>query len=396
MMGNSSESFQGLAVRLGFGLAFPSSQFHWGFVSWGTMKFLLVFIGLAILLGLGAGAWQLGYFQVAGSEEIPFTVQKGDNFAVLARRLEKEGIIRSERALRWYVNLASPSKSLKRGEFGLFRNMSVPAVVQALTEGRPMEYKVTVPEGHNLFQVADILAAKGLATREDFLAAARDPEVVRMLPTLAGSAKLPRSIEGYIFPDTYHLQKVFTAKEIAQLMVARFREVFQGLSAEMENSVVMRSLGLNPHELVILASIVEKETGAAQERPLIASVFINRLRKKMRLQTDPTVIYGVWVAQGNWDGNIRRRDLNTPTEYNTYQMSGLPVGPIANPGINAIRAVLQPAESDYLFFVSRNNGTHIFSKDFSAHNRAVRETQLNPGAREGKSWRDLPAEQRAR
>jgi UPF0755 protein len=363
----------------------------------GNMKIINIFIVLALLVGAVAGisAWQLGYFGVPG-EEVVFTVQKGDNFAVLAKRLKAEGVIRDERAFRWYVNFFRPGKSLKRGEFGLYKNMPAPKVVYALTEGKPMEYKVTVPEGYNLFQVAEILEAKGLATKADFLKAARQPEAVALLPTLRAGEKRPRSIEGYIYPDTYLLQKVFSPLEIAKLFVLRFREVYQGVSADLQASSTVNSLGLSPHEVITLASIVEKETGAAQERPLIASVFVNRLRKKMRLQTDPTVIYGVWVNQGSWDGNIRRRDLNTPTDYNTYQMSGLPAGPIANPGMNAIRAVLQPAESDYLFFVSRNNGTHIFSKDFSAHNRAVRDTQLNPAAKAGKSWRDLPSEQRAK
>jgi len=361
------------------------------------MKIINVFIVLAVIAGALAGisAWNLGYFSVPG-EEVVFTVHKGENFAVLAKRLKAEGVIQNERAFRWYVNFFRPGKSLKRGEFPLYKNMAAPRVVKALTEGKPMEYKVTIPEGYNLFQVADILENQGLSTKADFLQAAKHPDAIALLPTLRAGEKRPRSIEGYIFPDTYLLQKVFTPLEIAKLFVLRFREVYQGISADLQASSTVNSLKLSPHEVIILASIVEKETGAAQERPLIASVFVNRLRKKMRLQTDPTVIYGVWSAQGSWDGNIRRRDLNTPTDYNTYQMSGLPAGPIANPGINAIRAVLQPVESDYLFFVSRNNGTHIFSKDFSTHNRAVRETQLNPAAKAGKSWRDLPSDQRAR
>lgn len=361
------------------------------------MKFLWIFGVLTLFLGalLALPAWQLGYFAVPG-ETVPFTVQKGENFALLAKKLQDQGIIRSERALRWYVNFNRPSKSLKRGEFGLYKNMPVPEAVRALTEGKPMEYKFTVPEGFNLFQIAEQIEAKGFATKADFLAAARSPEVVGQLPTIESGTKLPRSIEGYVFPDTYLLQKVFTAREIVLVMVARFREVYKEVAPALAASETVRSLGLSPHEVITLASIVEKETGAAEERPLIASVFVNRLRKKMRLQTDPTIIYGIWVVNGTWDGNIRRRDLNEKTEYNTYQINGLPPGPIANPGINAIRAVLSPAESDFLFFVSRNNGTHIFSRDYGSHNKAVKETQLNPAAKEGKSWRDLPVEQRAR
>jgi UPF0755 protein len=361
------------------------------------MKIIRVFMGLVVILGLllAIGAWELGYLGASGPTVV-FTVQKGDNFALLARRLKAEGVIQNERVFRWYVAFFRPSKSLKRGEFGLYQNMAVPRVVYELTEGKPMEYKVTVPEGYNLYQVAEILEAKGLAKKADFIAAARDPEAIALLPTIEPGGKRPKSIEGYIFPDTYLLQKVFSPLEIAKVMIQRFREVYASLKPDLEASAAVQAFHLSPQQVITLASIVEKETGAGSERPIIASVFLNRLRKKMRLQTDPTVIYGIWAAHGSWDGNIRRRDLNTPTDYNTYQMGGLPAGPIANPGLNAIRAVIHPADSDFLFFVSRNNGTHIFSKDFASHNRAVRETQLNPAARAGKSWRDLPANQRAR
>ncbi len=361
------------------------------------MKFVFSFTFLCLVLGLVAGlaARELGYFSLSG-EEIVFTVEKGENFAGLAARLQREGVIRSERALRWYVNFLPPAKSLKRGEFPLYRNMTVPALVKALTEGKPMEYKVTIPEGFNLFQIADLLAEKGFVQKAAFLAAARAPENIRLLPTLSPGDKLPVSVEGYLYPDTYFLQRVQTAQEIVQLMLQHFRAVYAPIAAELGRSAVVSEFRLTPHQVVILASIVEKETGAAHERPLVASIFVNRLRKRMRLQTDPTVIYALWMAQGSWDGNIRRRDLNAPGEYNTYQREGLPAGPIANPSLNAIRAVLAPAESEYLYFVSKNDGTHIFSKDYASHAKAVRETQLNPAAKDGKSWRNLPADQRAR
>ncbi len=344
---------------------------------------------------MGIPSWQLGIFQVQG-EGVEFTVNKGENFASLARKLQAEGVVKSERALRWYVNFFPPSKSLKRGQFQLYQNMSVPAVVSALTEGKPLEILFTVPEGHNIFQVAEALEAKGFVKRQDFLNACRSGEILALIPGTEAGQMRPKSAEGYLFPDTYSLQRIFTAREIAQLMVQRFREVYQDLEVEIKSSPTVAELGLSPHQVVTFASIVEKETGAGHERPLIASVFVNRFRKKMRLQTDPTVIYGVWEAQGSWDGNIRRRDLQNPTPYNTYQIDGLPVGPIANPGLNALKAVLKPDTSEYLYFVSKNNGTHIFSKDYTSHARAVRETQLAPGAKDGKSWRDLPTEQKAR
>ncbi|RYZ96154.1 MAG: endolytic transglycosylase MltG, partial [Proteobacteria bacterium] len=343
---------------------------------------------------LAVPAWQLGYFKMPG-EGVAFIVGRGENFAGIAKRLQESGVISSERAFRYYVNFTGPRRKLQRGEFGLYRNMPVPEVVRALSEGKPLQHPLTVPEGYNLFQIASVIEGMGMQKKEDFMKAARDPEVIAMIPTVGGGKERPTSIEGYIFPDTYMVQRVFSAKEIAQAMVQRFREVYKIVQPELQASATVQSLGLTPHQVITLASIVEKETGNGSERPLIASIFVNRLRKRMRLQTDPTVIYGVWEATGAWDGNIRRKDLNTPTPYNTYQMEGLPPGPIANPGLNAIRAVLQPSTSEYYFFVSRGDGTHIFSKEYSDHAKAVRDTQLTPGAKEGKSWRNLPSEQRA-
>lgn len=361
------------------------------------MKLSLVFIGLLILVlgGLVFTARQLGYFEKAGPQKI-FEVQKGENFSLIAAKLQRAGVIKSERAFRWYVNFNMPSKPLKRGEFELYENMPIPAVIKAITEGKPIEYKVTIPEGQNIFQVAQILESKGFVKSADFLTAARLPEVLELIPTVSAGAPKPNSIEGYIYPDTYMLQKIFTPKEIAQVMVLRFRDEYQKLSQEIKNSDTVKSLSLTPHQVITLASIVEKETGAAAERPIIASIFVNRLRKPMRLQTDPTVIYGVWLKKGSWDGNIHRSDLDTFNEYNTYQINGLPPGPIASPGVNAIRAVLNPAQTDYFYFVSNNDGTHFFSHDFKDHQKAVRDLQVKPGAKGGKSWRDLPASARVK
>jgi UPF0755 protein len=361
------------------------------------MKFFLIISGLLIFIVGGAGllGHQLGYFAPIGAP-VTFLVQKGENFSSLAHKLKTAGVVKNERALRWYVNLSGGGKGLKKGEFALFQNMPVPEVVRALTEGKPIEYKVTVPEGYNLFQIADLLADEKFAAKKDFIAAARNVELIAALPTLTRGERQPKSLEGYLYPDTYLVQRVETPLEIVQSMVHHFREVYGELKGEIQKSEVMKEFHFTPHQLIVLASIVEKETGAAVERPMVASVFLNRLRRHMRLQTDPTIIYSSWLTTGSWDGNIRRKDLQAPTEYNTYQMDGLPPGPIANPSKSAFMAVLHPADTDYLYFVSRGNGTHIFSKDYAAHSKAVRETQLNPKAREGQSWRNLPADQRAK
>jgi UPF0755 protein len=351
------------------------------------MALALAAVGLA-----GGAAWSLGYFQ-AGGPPVNFTVQKGENFAALSQKLKGQGIIRSARALRWYVNFVS-HKKLQRGEFALNLNMPVPELVFALTEGKPIQYPFTVVEGENVFQIADSLEAKGLASKTEFLAAVRSPDVVKLIPWNSPLAR-PASVEGYLYPETYMLQKIFSAKEIAALMVQKFREEWKSLEPNLKDSVLGKEFLFNSHQFVTLASIVEKETGAAVERPEIASVFVNRLRKRMRLQTDPTVIYGIYLRKGAWNGVIGRAGLDYPSDYNTYQRDGLPPGPISNPGLNALKATIQPASTDYLYFVSRGDGTSVFSKDLSAHTRAVQQG-LAPGAHSGKSWRNLAPDKKAK
>jgi UPF0755 protein len=360
-----------------------------------AVKILLGFIVLALVgVGLAGGAaWSLGYFQ-AGGPPVNFTVQKGENFAALSQKLRAQGIVRSARALRWYVNFVSPHKKLQRGEFALNLNMPVPELVFALTEGKPIQYPFTVVEGENIFQVADSLEAKGLALKKDFLAAARSPDVIKLIPWNSPLAR-PTSVEGYLYPETYMLQKIFSAKEIAALMVQKFRDEWKTLEPSLKDSVLGKEFLFNSHQAVTLASIVEKETGAAVERPEIASVFVNRLRKRMRLQTDPTVIYGIYLRTGAWNGVIGRAGLDHPSDYNTYQHDGLPPGPISNPGLNALKATIHPATTDYLYFVSRGDGTSVFSKDLGAHTRAV-QAGLAPGAHNGKSWRNLAPDKKAK
>ncbi len=321
-------------------------------------------------------------------------MQKGENFAEIAHKLEQQGIVGSARALRWYVKYFHPHKKLHRGEFDLTAPMPIPALVSALTEGKPIEYRFTVVEGDNIFQIGENLEAKGLATKAAFLEAVRSPEVLAILPWDSQNPK-PRSVEGYLFPDTYLLQKVFTAKEIAAVMVQHFKEELKALEADWKASLVHGEFRFDLFQFVTLASIVEKETGAAAERPQIASVFVNRLRKRMRLQTDPTIIYGIYLEKGTWDGRIGQAGLDSPSPYNTYQHDGLPPGPIANPGLNALKATLHPAETDYLYFVSRGDGTSVFSKDLANHTKAV-QAGLAPGAKDGKSWRNLDQTKRAK
>jgi UPF0755 protein len=229
-----------------------------------------------------------------------------------------------------------------------------------LAEGRVRTHAVVIPEGSRAVEIADRLAAAGLVGREAFLAIVLDREAPRRF------AVEGPSLEGYLFPETYRFARGLPAEEIVRAMVSQFRSVYRELRASAPASP------LTMRELVTLASIVEKETGAPEERPLIAAVFLNRMRRGMRLETDPTVIYGI----EDFDGNLRRVHLEDESNpYNTYRIPGLPPGPIASPGRAALAAVLEPADSPYLFFVSRNDGSHVFSATYREHARAVAHFQ---------------------
>jgi UPF0755 protein len=230
-----------------------------------------------------------------------------------------------------------------------------------MAEGKVLLRKLIIPEGASLRQIAEIAAGTGLIRESDFLKAARNTELLH-----ENGIDAP-SLEGYLFPDTYHFSRNVTPEKIISAMIRRFNEVFTP-----EWKARASALGFSVHEVVTLASIIEKETGAASERPMIASVFHNRLKKGMRLESDPTVIYGI----KDFDGNITRKHLNTHTPYNTYRIRGLPPGPIANPGKAALEAALYPEDTRFIFFVSKDGKTHKFSSNLRDHNRAVRKYQL--------------------
>jgi UPF0755 protein len=246
------------------------------------------------------------------------------------------------------------------GEYRLSAALAPDEILSRIVHGRVATYEVVVPEGLTAAQVALRLEAAGLADAADFAAVVGDPASAAALGVEGAT------LEGYLFPDTYRLPHGLAPREIAKVLVDQFREVWREIEPRARNQK------LSMREVVTLASIVEKETAAPDERPLIAAVFRNRMERGMRLETDPSVIYGI----PNFDGNLRRRDLeDAGNPYNTYIIPALPPGPIANPGADALRAVVNPAESDYLFFVSRNDGTHVFSKTYREHVLAVNKFQ---------------------
>lgn len=295
-----------------------------------------------------------------GGEQV-LTIRPGESFRSIARNLFQKGLIRSPARFRLYARFSGHHRALKAGEYSFRGENSPRQILDRLVEGRVKLYRITIPEGYTVQQIAGLVAAAGLSEKETFAAAANDPERARQKGIEA------ESLEGYLFPDTYHFPRGSALEDILDAMVQRFEAVMTD-----ERRAKAEAIGFSVHEVVTLASIIEKETGEPSERPLISSVFHNRLRKNMRLQTDPTVIYGI----PDFDGNLTRKHLRTPGPYNTYLNKGLPPGPIASPGEAAIDAALHPVESDYLFFVSRKDRTHQFSATLEEHRQAVRKYQL--------------------
>ncbi|HHL39533.1 MAG TPA: endolytic transglycosylase MltG [Deltaproteobacteria bacterium] len=302
------------------------------------------------------------FFTPASRHAEPKTVviPKGASSRLVAASLEKAGVVRDADDFLLVAGLMGAHKRIRAGEYELTTAMTPLEVLQSLTRGLSKQYTVTFPEGYNIRQMAALLEAKGLADREEFMARATDRELARSLGIDADG------LEGYLFPDTYKFTRAMSVDDMIAAMVARFREVYSG---EFER--LQEERGMTLKEVVTLASIIEKETAVPEERRRISAVFHNRLRRGIRLESDPTVIYAI----EDFDGNLTRKHLRTPTPYNTYVNYGLPAGPIANPGRASIEAALNPTDEKYLYFVSRNDGTHYFSKSLAEHNRAVYKYQ---------------------
>lgn len=347
------------------------------------MKWILLF--LLFVCGVTAGfmfSVTEDYYKKPygeGRVSVVFSVEPGESFASISRRLQKKNLISHPRLLSFLARIYGVRGKMRAGEYALKDNQSPEEILQILSSGRSINYPFTVTEGLNSYEVALNFEKRGYGKKDDFLKACADKQLLTKF--------LDDSVvhcEGYLFPETYSFEKKTTAAQMIETMIQAFLRNYEIVTKDKEIP-----LNWSRHKIVTFASLIEKETGAPDERPLIASVFFNRLRQNIKLQTDPTVQYGVLYQTGSYPQNITKKDLTTPTPYNTYTNFGLPPGPISNPGMDAIRAVFKPANSEYLFFVSRNDGTHVFSKTYEEHRKAVQNFQLDPKAREGKSWRDL-------
>jgi UPF0755 protein len=318
----------------------------------------LAFLLLAAALWL---AWAL-LLPLAPPQTQVLLFPAGSSSRSIADQLQNAGVVRSRLAFQ-LLHYAQPTRRLKAGEYRFQRAAGGLQVFDRIARGDAVIRTVVVPEGYNMFEIAAAIEGAGLGSKQDFLAeATHDTALVHAIDPRA------RSLEGYLFPDTYQFSRIMTMHDMAAIMVHRFQKESQALG-----------LGTDTHRLVTLASIVEKETADPAERPEIAGVYDNRLAKNMALAADPTVVYAA-MLKGDYRGTIYQSDLQSDSPYNTYKFAGLPPGPIANPGAASLRAAMQPTQTDYLFFVAAGDGSgrHHFSTTFEQHERnvlAYRKTQ---------------------
>ena len=317
--------------------------------------FFLTLAGLLLALVV------LIYWPYQGyAESAVIIIDQGMSRWAIANELTSRGVLFSRWPFLVYAYL-QPRQTLKAGEYSFAERLSAAGVFAKLTRGEIRLYALTIPEGYTRWDIADEVARLRLASREAFLEATNNVELVA---DLAPEAK---NLEGFLFPDTYHFARPSEPQQMVRTMVERFRRVYDQLQESATNPQ-----NLSPFQRVTLASLVEKETGVAEERGLIAAVFYNRLEHRMVLACDPTVIYAARLAEdGHFDGVINVSDLERDSPYNTYLRAGLPPGPIASPGRAALEAVLHPPDSDYLYFVSNTEGGHFFAATAAQHVRNV-------------------------
>ena len=331
-----------------------------------SSKLLLLTSGLLLFFFIFVLCW----FLFVPPSKTPSTkvifLRKGTPLKKVSEVLEQEGIVKNKHFFSLLTTILGKKTKVKAGEYEFQTRMLPLEVLDALVKGQVKRHLVTIPEGYTLSQIAQLLEDLNLMGKKDFLQKVSSPAFINALglSQLAGP-----TLEGYLFPDTYHLVREMDPEEAIQMMVRQFKKAF-GPDLSRRAS----ELGISERETVILASIIEKETALPEEKPLISAVFHNRLKKNIPLQSDPTVIYGI----KNFNGNLTKEDLTRPTPYNTYRIAGLPPTPICNPGKDSLLAAVHPAPVPYLYFVSKNDGSHYFSCDIEEHNRAVWKYQKYP------------------
>jgi peptidoglycan lytic transglycosylase G len=333
------------------------------------VKKILALVLILALAGIAA-AGALVYSRVHepyrgfGASEQFVEIPPGAGSRIIGERLVSAGVVRDVTTYRAAVWLSRQGRRLKAGEYRFDRAMTPLEVLDKIARGDVFVISVTFPEGLTVADMAKIFEAHGFGPASAFIDAAHDPSAIHDLDPAAPD------LEGYLFPETYAVPRRTDAARLVHLMVGRFTHVF---TPELREAAAARQLTVR--QVVTLASIVEKETAKPEERPIVAAVYENRLRIGMPLQCDPTVIYALQRA-GRYDGNIHKGDLQFDSPYNTYRYPGLPPGPIASPGRASIEAAVRPADADFLYFVSRNDGSHEFARTLDEHNRNVHKFQV--------------------
>ena len=314
------------------------------------LRSLLILVLLGALVAGGAGYWGWKRFQAPGptAAETTVVIPKGAGLSRIAQILHDAGVITEDWLFKIGVKVKGQDQALKAGEYAIPAGSSMQQVMELLVSGLTVVHKVTVPEGLSAWEIVQVLNAA---------------------PDLEGPAIEVVPAEGTLLPETYFFERGDTRQDILDRMVAGHKDALARLWPARASGLPIE----NEAEWIILASIVEKETGLPDERPLVASVFVNRLKQGMRLQSDPTVIYGITAGEGPLGRGLTRKELDTATPYNTYQIDGLPPGPIANPGLASLEAVLHPAETKYLYFVADGTGGHVFAETLKEHNENVRK-----------------------
>jgi UPF0755 protein len=331
-----------------------------------TLTRFLLFISIPVISGLCTLIVFQHYFLSAvdpsNAQRILFEIPRDHTMKQVAAELEQKRFLRVAWPLVYLGRFSGKDNKMVAGEYELAQNMNVAEVLKTITSGKPLERKLVIPEGTTMAEIADLVDAAGIIGKAQFFSALQDKSLV----TAAGSGN--GSLEGYLFPNTYNFSRPITPQEVLVRLIKEGQKHWPQQYTDRADE-----LGMSRHRVITLASIIEKESGNSSEQPLISSVFHNRLKAKMPLQSDPTVIYGI----PDFDGNLTKEHLQRATPFNTYVITGLPPGPICNPGDTAIKAALYPEETEYLFFVANGEGSHVFSKTLAEHNAAVATYQLN-------------------
>jgi UPF0755 protein len=320
------------------------------------MKKLLLLVTAVVLLVAG-GAALVAFRPYKGfTGNVLVELPRGTSTSEMARRLAEAGVVRHPMAFQ-LARAVRPGVKLQAGEYEFTSAASPSAVLDRIARGDVHYYEISLVEGSNMFDAAEAVGKTGFLKAEDFLKAVRNPKLIQDLAPNAPS------LEGFLFPATYRITRSTTVDQTVRMMVEQFRRQWK---------IVAKDQPLDVLSLVTLASLVEKESGVASERPIVASVYANRLRKGQKLDADPTTIYAA-MLDGRYRGTIYKSDLASDHPYNTYQHTGLPPGPIANPGLASLQAAVKPAETEFLYFVAKgdNSGQHNFSKDYEGHQKFV-------------------------